>query len=105
MAHTKHGVTEVEQEAYIMQLLTTLHALLGVAKDSIATCVDFVVNISIFENVANLCGSVKFGVVVCQSSILNCEVIFMEDLWPTLVKETKKYQRELNKVALATINW
>lgn len=29
----------------------------------------------------------------------------MEDLWPTLVKDTKKYQKKLNKVALATINW
>ncbi len=29
----------------------------------------------------------------------------MEDLWPTLVKETKKYQKELNKATLATINW
>jgi hypothetical protein len=29
----------------------------------------------------------------------------MEDLWPTLVKETKRYQRKLNKVVLATINW
>jgi len=48
LARTKRGVTKVEQETYIVQFLTILHALLGVAKDSIATCVDFVVNISIF---------------------------------------------------------
>jgi hypothetical protein len=28
----------------------------------------------------------------------------MEDLWPTLVKETKRYKKNLNKAALATIN-
>jgi len=48
LARTKRGVTKVEQETYIVQFLTILHELLGVAKDSIATCVDFVVNISIF---------------------------------------------------------
>jgi hypothetical protein len=85
--------------------LTTLHALLGVAKDYSATCVESMVNISKFEDVAKLCKSVKFGFVICQSSILNCERILMENLWPTLIKETKKYQRELNKVALAIINW
>ncbi len=48
MACTKHGVTKVGQEAYIVQLLTTLHVLLGVVKDFTATCVDSIVNVSIF---------------------------------------------------------
>lgn len=93
MACTKRGVTKVEQEAYIVQFLTILHALLGVAKDSIATCVDFVVNISIFENDTKLCGSVKSRLVTYQSSILDFEKKFIKDLWPTLIKETKRYQR------------
>jgi len=75
LARTKRGVTKVEQETYIVQFLTILHALLGVAKDSIATCVDFVVNISIFEDVTKLCGGVKSGLVIYQSSILDCERI------------------------------
>jgi hypothetical protein len=29
----------------------------------------------------------------------------MEDLWPTLFKETKRYQRTQNKTTLAIINW
>jgi hypothetical protein len=61
MVPTKHGVTKVEQEAYIVQLLTTLHGLLRVAKDYIATCVDCVVNTSMFEDVTKLCVSAKFG--------------------------------------------
>ncbi len=86
MARTKRGVTKVEQQAYIVQFLTILHALLGVTKDPIATCVDFVVNISIFEDVTKLCGNVKSRLVIYQSSILDCERIFIKDLWPTLIK-------------------
>ncbi len=56
MVRTKRVVTKVEQEACIVQLLTTLHSLLGAANDFITTCVDFMVNISIFENVAKFCG-------------------------------------------------
>jgi hypothetical protein len=80
MACIKCGVTKVGEEAYIMQFLTTLYALLGVAKDNIATCVDSIINISICEDIAKLCGSTKSRLVVCQSSISNCDRILMEDL-------------------------
>jgi hypothetical protein len=95
MACIKCGVTKVGEEAYIMQFLTTLHAWQGVVKDNIATCVDSTINISICENIAKLCGSANSRLVVCQSSISNCDRILMEDLWSTLIKETKRYQREL----------
>lgn len=97
MACTKHGVTKVGQEAYIVQLLTTLHVLLGVVKDFIATCVDSIINVSIFWDVPKLCENVKTRLVNGQSSILNYERILMEHLWPTLIKETKRYKKELNK--------
>ncbi len=65
MARTKRGVTKVGQEAYIVQLLTTLHVLLGVVKDFIATCVDSTVNVSIFKNVPKLCENIKTRLVNC----------------------------------------
>ncbi len=71
MARTKHGVIKVGQEVYIVQLLTTLHVLLGVVKDFIATCVDSIVNVSIFRDVPKLCENVKTRLINCQSSILN----------------------------------
>jgi hypothetical protein len=95
MACIKCGVSKVGEEVYIMQFFTTLHALLGVVNDNIATCVDSTINISICEDIAKLCDSAKSRLVVCQSSISNCDRILMEDSWSTLIKETKSYQREL----------
>lgn len=73
MACIKCGVTKVGEEAYIMRFLTTLHALLRVANDNIATCVDSAINISICENITKLCGNAMSRLVVCQSSISNCD--------------------------------
>jgi hypothetical protein len=72
-------VTKIGEEAYIMQFLTTLYALLGLAKDNIATCVDSTINISICEDIAKLCGSAKSRLVVCQVQYQ----IVIEFLWKT----------------------
>jgi hypothetical protein len=71
-----------------------LDALLGVAKDNIATHVNFAINISICENFTKLCGSAKSWLVVCQSSISNCDRILMEDLWSTLIKKRPRDTKE-----------